>query len=55
LTVFEVGLVWARRLGWVDFVRREGRTYVVLKNEPPAVTEMEAAGQKTEFRGTCRG
>jgi phenylalanyl-tRNA synthetase alpha chain len=43
---FEVGLVWARRLGWVDFVRREGRTYVVLKNEPPAVTEMEELVKK---------
>jgi phenylalanyl-tRNA synthetase alpha chain len=43
---FEVGLVWARRLGWVDFVRLEGRTYVVLKNEPPAVTEMEELVKK---------
>jgi len=38
---FEVGLAWARRLGWIDFVRREGKTYAVLRKEPPPRTDME--------------
>lgn len=37
----DIGLMWARRRGWIDFVRKNSATLVVLKHDVPEKTDME--------------
>ncbi|MCS7133817.1 MAG: hypothetical protein NZ921_03350, partial [Candidatus Caldarchaeum sp.] len=37
----EIGLMWARRRGWVDFVKKNSTTFVILKENVPDKTDVE--------------
>ncbi|MEM0349567.1 MAG: phenylalanine--tRNA ligase subunit alpha [Candidatus Caldarchaeum sp.] len=37
----DIGLMWARRRGWVEFAKKDGSTVVVLKGPVPPPTKIE--------------
>ncbi|MEM4335319.1 MAG: phenylalanine--tRNA ligase subunit alpha [Candidatus Caldarchaeum sp.] len=47
----EIGLMWARRLGWVDFEKRGSDTLVKLVRPPPEKTEAEVFLEGLYSRG----
>ncbi|MCS7133454.1 MAG: phenylalanine--tRNA ligase subunit alpha [Candidatus Caldarchaeum sp.] len=38
----EIGLMWARRRGWVEFIKKDSTTFVQLRDEVPDKTELES-------------